>query len=223
MVLMLIICRYHSSSRNINISSLVLDIMRLFDFDVFNPMRSSDEVIGVVVVLIWVITYPADLELRPSMLDSTCPDLLPTLRLCPIHPSQLCQYSTVSLTQKMSPSQVEEFPTAFSLVALTPSQQETALRTLLPAPQEGWEEMVAEVIQKGAKISPERVIRIWRSTPQKIPGITADITWVEMGYQRFDPNKKPLKGAGFLHIGENSRHSASIHPSYPSSPRHVQQ
>ena len=87
--------------------------MRLFDFDVFNPMKSSDEVIGVVVVLIWVITYPADLELWPSMLDSTCPDLLlPTLRLCPIHPSQLCQYSIVSLTQKMSPSQVEEFPTA---------------------------------------------------------------------------------------------------------------
>ena len=45
-----------------------------------NPTQSFDEVIGIVMVLIWVITYPADLELQPSILDSTCSDLLPTLR-----------------------------------------------------------------------------------------------------------------------------------------------
>ena len=42
-------------------------------------MQSSDEVIGVLVVLIGVITYPADLELQPSILDSSLDLLTPDL------------------------------------------------------------------------------------------------------------------------------------------------
>jgi hypothetical protein len=50
----------------------VVSLAWIFVVKLLNPMQNSDEVTGVVVVLIGVITYSDDLELQPSILGSTC-------------------------------------------------------------------------------------------------------------------------------------------------------
>jgi hypothetical protein len=72
------------------------------------------------------------------------------------------------------------------------------LKSFLPALPEGWETLAAEAIKGGIKISKNMILRIWRSTPERIPGLTAGITWIEIGYQKNIDNKQ--KGVGFLHM-----------------------
>jgi hypothetical protein len=83
-------------------------------------------------------------------------------------------------------------------------------KNLLPTLPEGWEEMAAEVVQKGLKISSERVIRISRLTAKRIPNISAGIAWVEIGYQRFNAMRMLMKGAGFLHMLKHRKESEEL-------------
>ena len=111
--------------------------------------------------------------------------------LLPMHPSQLSQDYTVSLTKCRGRR-------VFGTIL---AGHTSSLPTSFPHSQKvrgdggrGCSERIKDFNES------ERVVRIWQLTAKRISKLTAGIAWVEIGYQRFNAMRILMKGAGFLHM-----------------------